>query len=58
MIPEWTKENPDYNDSASKTNDTYFKLVFNSMSGSTKEEADKIYEKIVKNIIKETVIEK
>lgn len=58
MIPEWTKENPDYNDSASKTNDKYFKLVFNSMSGSTKEEANKNYEKIVKNIIKETVIEK
>ena len=58
MIPEWTKENPDYNDSESKTNDKYFKLVFNSMSGSTKEEADKNYEKIVKNIIKETVIEK
>jgi hypothetical protein len=58
MIPEWTKENPDYNDAESKTNDKYFKLVFNSMSGSTKEEADKNYEKIVKNIIKETVIEK
>ena len=58
MIPEWTKENPDYNDAESKTNDTYFKLVFNSMSGSTKEEANKNYEKIVKNIIKETVIEK
>ena len=58
MIPVWTKENPDYNDAESKTNDKYFKLVFNSMSGSTKEEADKNYEKIVKNIIKETVIEK
>ena len=58
MIPEWTKENPDYNDAESKTNDKYFKLVFNSMSGSTKEEANKNYEKIVKNIIKETVIEK
>lgn len=58
MIPEWTKENPDYNNAESKTNDKYFKLVFNSMSGSTKEEADKNYEKIVKNIIKETVIEK
>jgi hypothetical protein len=30
----------------------------NSMSGSTKEESDKNYEKIVKNIAKETIIEK
>jgi hypothetical protein len=28
------------------------------MSGSTKEESDKNYEKIVKNIAKETIIEK
>jgi hypothetical protein len=28
------------------------------MSGSTKEESDKNYEKIVKNIVKETTIEK
>ena len=34
------------------------KIVLNSMSGSTKEEADKNYEKIVKNIAKEVIIEK
>jgi hypothetical protein len=28
------------------------------MSGSTKEESDKNYDKIIKNIIKETVIDK
>jgi hypothetical protein len=30
----------------------------NSMSGSTKEESDKNYEKIAKNVIKEVVIGK
>jgi hypothetical protein len=34
------------------------KIVLNSMSGSTKEESNKNYEKIVKNVIKETIIEK
>jgi hypothetical protein len=34
------------------------KIVLNSMSGSTKEESTKNYEKIVKNVIKETIIEK
>ena len=33
-------------------------IVLNSMSGSTKEESDKNYEKIAKNVIKEVVIEK
>jgi hypothetical protein len=34
------------------------KIILNSMSGSTKEESDKNYEKIAKNICKEVIIEK
>ena len=34
------------------------KLVSEAMPGSTKEESDKNYKKIVKNIMKESVIEK
>ena len=33
-------------------------IILNSMSGSTKEEADKNYEKIAKKVIKEVVIDK
>jgi hypothetical protein len=58
MIPEWTKENPDYNDSTSKTNDKYLKLVMNSMSGSTEEEQKKNINKIISNVAKEVVINK
>jgi len=58
QISEWQKIHPEYNDPDSKQNDKYMKIVLNSMSGSTKEEADKNYEKIIKNVIKETVIEK
>jgi hypothetical protein len=57
-ISEWTKENPDYNDSSSKQNDKYLRVVCESMSGSTKEESEKNYNKIIKNIIKETIIDK
>jgi hypothetical protein len=57
-ITEWQKLHPDYNNPESKVNDKYMKIVLNSMSGSTKEESDKNYEKIVKNVIKEVVIEK
>ena len=49
---------PDYCDPDSKQNDKYMKIVLNSMSGSTKEESEKNYEKIAKNIVKEVVIEK
>jgi hypothetical protein len=58
QIKEWTKVNPEYNDSSSKQNDRYLKIVSNSMNGSTEEEANKNYNKIIKNITKETVIEK
>jgi hypothetical protein len=57
-ISEWQKANPDYNDPDSKKNDKYMQIVLNSMSGSTKEECDKNVEKIVKNIAKETAINK
>jgi hypothetical protein len=58
QIFEWTKEHPEYNDPSSKENDKYLKIVYESMSGSTKEETDKNYNKIIKNIVKETIIEK
>lgn len=57
-ITDWQKLNPLYKDSSSKQNDRYLKIVLNSMSGSTQEEAEKNYEKIVKNVIKETIIDK
>ena len=58
QISEWTKENPEYNDSESRQNDKYLKIVSNSMNGSTIEETNKNYNKIIKNIVKETVIDK
>lgn len=58
QITEWQKLYPEYSDPESKQNDKYMKIVLNSMSGSTKEESTKNYEKIVKNVIKETIIEK
>jgi hypothetical protein len=58
QIKEWTKDHPEYNNSDSKQNDRYLKIVSESMSGSTIEETNKNYNKIIKNIAKETVIDK
>jgi len=58
QISEWTKVHPDYNDSDSKDNDRFLQIVSEAMSGSTVDETNKNYNKIIKNIAKETVIEK
>jgi hypothetical protein len=58
QISEWTKTHSDFNDSSSKENDKYLKIVSESMSGSSQEETDKNYNKIIKNIVKETIIDK
>lgn len=58
QITEWQKLHPQYNNPKSKQNDKYMQIVLNSMSGSTKEECEKNYQKIIKNVIKKTVIDK
>jgi hypothetical protein len=57
-IFEWQKNNPDYNDPDSKQNDQYNQIICETMSGSCKEEQTQNYEKIVKNISKQVIIEK
>jgi hypothetical protein len=57
-ILEWTKIYPDCTDSDSRKNDMYLNIVSNSMPGSTKEESDRNYEKIISNVAKKTIIDK
>jgi hypothetical protein len=58
QIIEWQKLHPEYSDPDSKQSDTYQQILFNVISGSTKEETENNYNKIVKSIAKNTVIEK
>jgi hypothetical protein len=58
QISEWQKMNPEYSNPDSSQNDKYQKILCNAMSGSTQEESDTNYDKIIKNIAKETVIDK
>lgn len=58
QISAWQKKNPGFSDPADRTSDKYMKLLCQTMPGSTKAECDDNYCKIVKNIIKETVIDK
>jgi hypothetical protein len=58
QIFEWQKVHPDYSDPDSKENDKYMKMLTHVMSGGTIEETNTNYEKVVRNITKETTIDK
>jgi len=58
QIKTWRDKNPECTDADSKKNNLYLKIVSNSMSGTDKEECDKNINKIIKNIVKETIIDK
>ena len=56
QIPKWMEEHPKCQEYTSKYNDQYLQIVNESMGGINKEEYDKFYSKIVKNISKEVSI--
>ena len=58
QYPSWEKEHPECKDTTSKTHDHYMKLVRNCMAGGTDEEINANYKKIIRNVIKEVVIDK
>ena len=58
QIPEWKEENPEYKDGESTVHDQYLKIVNESMGGCNEEEDSKNYNKIVKTIAKEVIIER
>ena len=58
QITEWQKLHPEYSNPDSKQSDIYQQILFNVISGSTKEETENNYNKIIKSIAKKTVIEK
>ena len=57
-LPKWQEENPDFRILDTKENDDYLKIALNSMGGQTDEQHEKYIEKIVKNVLREVVIEK
>jgi hypothetical protein len=57
QIPLWMVEHPQYSDYYSKQNDEYLKIVNESMGAGDDEENSRYYNKIVKNVSKEVVID-
>ena len=58
QISDWQQENPQYTDPESNVNEEYMKIVNHSMGGFTEQEDETNYNKIIKNVAKEVVIQK
>ena len=57
-LPKWQEENPDFRILDTKENDDYLKIALNLMGGQNEQEHEKYVEKIMRNVLKEVVIEK
>ena len=58
IIPEWVKANPESKDITTKKHDEYIKMMSNSMGELTEEGDEKNYNKIIRNVAKEILVEK
>jgi hypothetical protein len=54
----WGKANPEYKDPTSKKSDLYTKLIDNSLCDTDKEKALKNYNKIIRTVAKEILVDK
>ena len=58
QLPEWVKENPESKDTESKKHDEYMHIIRKITGGMTDEDDNKNYNKIIKKVATEVVIEK
>ena len=58
QIHEWIKENPDSKDSETKKHDEYMRIINKSTGGMTEEEDNNNYNKIIKKVASEVIINK
>jgi hypothetical protein len=58
LIPDWVKANPDAENYSSKKHDEYNKMLDNAMGEMEDEDNERNYEKIIKTVAKEILIDK
>jgi hypothetical protein len=58
QILVWQDKNPGWDNPSKKINDVYLKIVSNSMGGTTEEEMNQNYDKIISRVAREIVIQK
>jgi len=57
-LPKWQQENPDFITLDTKENNDYLKIALNSLGGQSEEEDEKFTGKIIRNVLKDVVIDK
>jgi len=57
-LPKWQQENPDFITLDTKENNDYLKIALNSLGGQDEEEDEKFTGKIIRNVLKDVVIDK
>lgn len=57
-LPKWQEENPDFITLDTKENDDYLKIALNSLGGQDEEENEKFTGKIIRNVLKDVLIDK
>jgi len=58
LVPEWLKANPKADDSSTKKHEEYMKILNNSMGEMEDEDNERNYEKIIRSVAKEILIDK
>ena len=58
QLPKWQEENPQCTDINTKENEAYLQLSLAALGGRSPEEDAKYMDKIVRNVLKEVIIDK
>jgi len=58
QLTDWIEDNPEYNDYDSKKHKEYHNIILKASGGATPEEDEKNYNKIIRNVAQESVIDK
>jgi hypothetical protein len=58
LVPDWLKANPKADDITTKKHEEYMKILNNSMGEMKDEDNERNYEKIIRNVAKEILIDK
>jgi len=58
MLPEWQEQNPDFKYLDTPENEKFMQISLSSLGSEYKDEQDKMEEKIIRNVLKEVVLEK
>jgi len=58
QLPAWQEQNPNFVTLDTKENDDFLKISLSSLGSSSKEEEDRDFSKIMRNVLKEVVVER